>query len=357
MDYSKTGSKSFPVITLNNLFILPGVPNLLKKTFDVIRTDLFKLHAKQHQTVVKECFIKSSEFVITEQLNHLVKKYSQATFGSYPEWTHNYYETKLTIEADNEALADQIVKEIEESMEVISYDKCPEVNANDKVTKLLIKLEEDKHFVEKVHESQKVIEECFNKYSDNEIAIAFNGGKDCMALLHMTHALKQSQTKSKNKIQALYIRESDPFPKVEDFIDKCVQMYNLDLVTIQAPMKEALGTMLEQRPNIKATLMGTRQGDPGSKGQSHFSPTDGSWPRVMRVNPILHWEYQHVWRFLRGLTLPYPIYYDQGYTSLGGIHNTSPNPNLVQEDGLKARPAYELEDGTLERAGRSSKKA
>ena len=60
-----------------------------------------------------------------------------------------------------------------------------------------------------------------------------------MALLHMTHALKQS------KLQALYIRESEPFPKVEEFIEKCVKMYNLDLVTIQAPMKEALGSMLQ----------------------------------------------------------------------------------------------------------------
>ena len=131
-------------------------------------------------------------------------------------------------------------------------------------------------------------------------------------------------------------------------------MYNLDLVTIQASMKEALGSMLEQRPTIKAMLMGTRLGDPGSKGQSHFSPTDGSWPKVMRVNPILHWEYPHVWTFLRGLSLPYPVYYDQGYTSLGGIHNTSPNPHLANGD--KFRPAYELEDGTLERAGRNSKK-
>ena len=100
--------------------------------------------------------------------------------------------------------------------------------------------------------------------------------------------------------------------------------------------------------------MGTRLGDPGSKGQSHFSPTDGSWPKVMRVNPILHWEYRHVWTFLRGLTLPYPVYYDQGYTSLGGVHNTSTNPHLL-ENGI-FKPAYQLEDGTLERAGRSTTK-
>ena len=217
-------------------------------------------------------------------------------------------------------------------------------------------LQDDKDFIEKVQESQSVIKECFEKYNDNEIAIAFNGGKDCMALLHLTHAFKQSKSDG-SKLQALYIRESDPFPKVEEFIGQCVKMYNLDLVTIQGSMKEALSKMLNDRSSIKAMLMGTRQGDPGSKGQTHFSPTDGNWPKVMRVNPILHWEYAQVWTFLRGLTLPYPIYYDQGYTSLGGINNTSPNPNLATDDksGMKFKPAYELEDGSLERAGRGKK--
>ena len=26
--------------------------------------------------------------------------------------------------------------------------------------------------------------------------------------------------------------------------------------------------------------------------QDAFSPTDGDWPRIMRVNPILKWRYQ-----------------------------------------------------------------
>ena len=73
VDYSLTGSNSFPVIKLKNLFILPGVPKLLQQTFRVIREDLFKAHATL-KTEVLQCFIKSNEFAITDQLNLLVKK-------------------------------------------------------------------------------------------------------------------------------------------------------------------------------------------------------------------------------------------------------------------------------------------
>ena len=39
-------------------------------------------------------------------------------------------------------------------------------------------------------------------------------------------------------------------------------------------------------------IPGRRDGDPGANYQDSFSPTDGDWPRIMRVNPILKWRYQ-----------------------------------------------------------------
>lgn len=72
----------------------------------------------------------------------------------------------------------------------------------------------------------------------------------------------------------------------------------------------------------------------------------------MRVNPVLDWGYGEVWEFLRlapGAT--WPSLYDQGYTSIGSIHNTHPNEALRRPDGSYA-PAYLLQDGKQERAGR-----
>ena len=51
--------------------------------------------------------------------------------------------------------------------------------------------------------------------------------------------------------------------------------------------------------------------------------------------------------------MPYCTLYDAGYTSLGNVHNTTPNPALLREDGVTYAPAHLLESGGLERAGRA----
>lgn len=136
MDYSRTGQNSFPVIKVGNLYVLPGVPQLLKATFEALKTDF--QDSCLHKTTVRECFITSSEFVITDRLNSLVEKYKDSvTFGSYPQWTHNYYETKLTVESVDESIVSQVLQEICESMDVIAYDKDPLENANEKIANLL----------------------------------------------------------------------------------------------------------------------------------------------------------------------------------------------------------------------------
>ena len=98
--------------------------------------------------------------------------------------------------------------------------------------------------------------------------------------------------------------------------------------------------------------------NPGNEHVGSFAPYVGDWPTMMRVNPIINWKYSDVWTFIRGLTILYPTLYDNGYTSLGSRSNTLPNPNLAftDEKGQTAyKHAYELHDGSLERAGRIKK--
>ncbi|KAF8336589.1 uncharacterized protein EI90DRAFT_2810604, partial [Cantharellus anzutake] len=165
-------------------------------------------------------------------------------------------------------------------------------------------------------------------------------------------------------IRSLYVMCEQPFQEVENFVEECVEAYDIELVRMDGSMKDALATYLGTRKGVKAMFIGTRRNDPHGAKLSFVTPTDPSWPALQRVHPIINWTYHDVWAFLRYFEIPYCSLYDLGYTSLGSVYNTYRNPALLvkrgdgEGDGAQGepwsvyRPAYELVDGELERAGR-----
>tara|TARA_B110000285_G_C14665715_1_gene398061 strand:- start:247 stop:453 length:207 start_codon:yes stop_codon:yes gene_type:complete len=68
--------------------------------------------------------------------------------------------------------------------------------------------------------------------------------------------------------------------------------------------------------------MGNRRTDPYSQNLEHICESSAGWPEFVRVFPILDWSYTEVWGYLKQYNLIYCVLYDQGYTSLGEIHNS-----------------------------------
>ncbi|TVU22469.1 hypothetical protein EJB05_32167 [Eragrostis curvula] len=211
-----------------------------------------------------------------------------------------------------------------------------------------------------------VVQRAFALYPFEEVAFSFNGGKDSTVLLHLIRAgyylyKKDSGDGSqmdavKNcPLRTIYFESPCAFPEINSFTYETVSTYGLPLETIRSDFKSGLEGLLKEKPT-KAIFIGTRIGDPNAVGQEQFSPSSPGWPPFMRVNPILDWSYRDVWSFLLTCKVKYCSLYDQGYTSIGSIHDTVPNALLSDSSGGKSfRPAYMLSDGRLERAGRTKK--
>lgn len=150
------------------------------------------------------------------------------------------------------------------------------------------------------------------------------------------------------KLNSIYINSELPFPDLSQFISDSASYYHLNHVTIQAPLKQGFEQYLHKiNTDVKTIIVGIRYSDPYGSQLQHEQMTDHHWPSFLRIHPILHWNYVDVWDFLVGCNLDYCHMYDQGYTSLGGINNTVPNPYLKKDD--KYLPAYMLYDDADER--------
>lgn len=197
--------------------------------------------------------------------------------------------------------------------------------------------------------------------SIDEIAMSYNGGKDCLVMLilllatiHHKYASDDMSNPSVNllpkdyKLDSIYVNSEVAFPELSEFIVDSSREYHLNLITIKSSLKEGFEHYLTNvNPKVKVIVVGIRYSDPYGSQLKYEQPTDHNWPKFVRVHPVLHWNYADVWDFLLGCDLSYCELYDKGYTSLGGVDSTLPN-QFLRIDGSYL-PAYMLLENADER--------
>lgn len=104
----------------------------------------------------------------------------------------------------------------------------------------------------------QILKKTFNDYTEEELFISFNGGKDCTVLLHLVISLLNNE----KPLHCLYVQPDEPFDEIEEFIKSCEKEYHIKIDKIRGKIKNVLEKVCGENPSLKACIMGSRRTDP-----------------------------------------------------------------------------------------------
>lgn len=97
----------FPVVVLQNIYIFPGVPEILQQKFDGI-----KERFRETPFFLKKVFVTTGESSIAEHLDALMREYPALLLGSYPTLHNPDYRVTLTLESKDPAYLDSALSRL-----------------------------------------------------------------------------------------------------------------------------------------------------------------------------------------------------------------------------------------------------
>lgn len=96
MEFLYSENLRMPVLHLGNIYIFPGIPELLIRKFEAI-----KERFRESPFYFKKIFLKKEEEAIAEHLNATLRQFPELLLGSYPIIDQPDYKVILTLESKN----------------------------------------------------------------------------------------------------------------------------------------------------------------------------------------------------------------------------------------------------------------
>jgi molybdenum cofactor synthesis domain-containing protein len=102
----------WPALVMQNVYVLPGVPELFRSKFEAIRE---RFRAEPFH--VSEIYTREDEFDIAPRLDNVAARCPEVEIGSYPTFTRDDYRVKITIESKEAAAVERARKALLELLD------------------------------------------------------------------------------------------------------------------------------------------------------------------------------------------------------------------------------------------------
>jgi FAD synthetase len=86
-----------PAVTMENVYIFPGIPDLLRQKFDAL-----KERFREQPYFLRKVYVRESEGNIAAYLHDLLREFPDLLLGSYPDIHNSLYKVMLTLESKDE---------------------------------------------------------------------------------------------------------------------------------------------------------------------------------------------------------------------------------------------------------------
>ncbi len=184
----------------------------------------------------------------------------------------------------------------------------------------------------KVERSLQVIRKAVKRFKGKEIALAWTGGKDSTALLHLARLAFDG----KIPFKVIFNDSTMEFEEIYRFIEKISRLWGIKVITIKHSDKElaefhntrdrekkkelsrimkitAINSALKKY-KLKGFMAGIRWDEHESRSkEKYFSPRSDH----IRIHPLLHFTESDIWEYIKFFGVPFVDLYSKGYRSLG----------------------------------------
>ena len=185
---------------------------------------------------------------------------------------------------------------------------------------------------EKIKKAHLIIGKATKKFKNNEVIIAWTGGKDSTVVLHLVRTYFNGRIPFK----VMFNDSTMEFQEIYDFVAQIKKQWDLDLIIEKHSSDDMKRFYKENDPEKKkemsrimkinvinnflgnysteAFIVGIRRDEHQARAkEKYFSQRKNH----VRVHPILDFTEKDIWDYIKQYNVPYVSLYKQGYRSLG----------------------------------------
>jgi molybdenum cofactor synthesis domain-containing protein len=100
-----------PVLSIRNLYIFPGVPEIFRLKFEAI-----KERFRDRPFLLRNVYLRIGEGSLADHLNAMLRVFPEILCGSYPEFSNTEYRVKVTLESKAREYLEAALKDLLERL-------------------------------------------------------------------------------------------------------------------------------------------------------------------------------------------------------------------------------------------------